>query len=104
MHRQRVSVNLPGLVLFPGLIANHVQIYRVKIFGGLLPAQVHLVVWMAGEIHYLGRTRRNDVRPLHDRVRVVAIVLPRVRLHVDLVFGVGTCKLEFLINFEDCFS
>lgn len=90
MHRQRLDGNLLELVVLPGLIANHVQIYRVKIFGGLLPAQVHLVLGMTGQVNDLRWTWCHNIRPLYDSVRVVAVVLPRVRLHVNLVLRVRT--------------
>lgn len=90
MHRQGLDGNLLELKMLPGLIANHVQIYRVIIFGGLLPAQVHLVLGMTGQVNDLRGTRRHNVRSLYDSVRVVAVVLPRVRLHVDLVLSVRT--------------
>lgn len=100
VHRQRLDGNLLELVVLPGLIANHVQIYRVKIFGGLLPAQVHLVLGMTGQVHDLRWTWCHNVCPLHDSVGVVAVVLPRVRLYVDLVLRVRTwryCRRNNLI-------
>lgn len=91
VHGQWLNGHLTGLV--GGLIANHVHVYRVEVFGGLFPSQVDPRVWMAGEIHYFRSRRRHNVRALDHSVRVVAVVLPRVRLHVDLVLRVWTWKI-----------
>ena len=90
MHWQRLDGDLPLVV--PGLITNDVQIDGIMVLGRFLPPQVELILWMAGEIHNLRSTGRDNVCPLDDSVRVVTIILPCVRLYVDLVLSVGSCK------------
>lgn len=100
---RRVEFDFLEVVAPHDAVADDVEVDAVVVLEGPLPAQVERVLVVAGQVDDDRRTGAADVGALDDGVGRLALVLPRERLHADLVLRIRLWKrLRITIRIRVC--
>lgn len=93
LHFLVVSPVLPSII-------NVIVIDRAPEEGRLGPVKIDGLVGLASQIQDQGCIRSSDVGPAYDLIGRLALVLPRVSLHPDFIFGLRFYVTEMNVVYE----